>query len=180
VLKDFNISSFKKMKPPADNTYDAMQEIKELKKIPLNKKFVKDHDSIEGAFKKTAKEQDVKDYDKNIAAKLINNSAPVILELKKHFNRPRPKVSAKKMNIQIKDIEMDSMKTASYPSGHSAQGVLIGKVLGDKYPKAKSAFAKTAKNISYSRQVARAHYKSDSVMGEKLGDSMYQHIKNKI
>jgi len=168
------------MKPPADNTYDAMQEIKELKKIPLNKKFVKDHDSIEGAFKKTAKEQDVKDYDKNIAAKLINNSAPVILELKKHFNRPRPKVSAKKMNIQIKDIEMDSMKTASYPSGHSAQGVLIGKVLGDKYPKAKSAFAKTAKNISYSRQVARAHYKSDSVMGEKLGDSMYQHIKNKI
>tara|TARA_R100001377_G_C3178541_1_gene105714 strand:+ start:65 stop:607 length:543 start_codon:yes stop_codon:yes gene_type:complete len=180
VLKDFNISSFKKIKPPADNTYDAMQEIKELKKIPLNKKFVKDHDSIEGAFKKTAKEQDVKDYDKNIAAKLINNSAPVILELKKHFNRPRPKVSAKKMNIQIKDIEMDSMKTASYPSGHSAQGVLIGKVLGDKYPKAKSAFAKTAKNISYSRQVARAHYKSDSVMGEKLGDSMYQHIKNKI
>ncbi len=180
MLKDFNISSFKKIKPPADNTYDAMQEIKELKKIPLNKKFVKDHDSIEGAFKKTAKEQDVKDYDKNIAAKLINNSAPVILELKKHFNRPRPKVSAKKMNIQIKDIEMDSMKTASYPSGHSAQGVLIGKVLGDKYPKAKSAFAKTAKNISYSRQVARAHYKSDSVMGEKLGDSMYQHIKNKI
>jgi len=75
---------------------------------------------------------------------------------------------------------MASMKTPSYPSGHSVQGILIAKVLGDKHPKAKSAFAKTGENISYSRRVARAHYKSDSKMGEKLGNSMYKHIKNKI
>ena len=56
---------------------------------------------------------------------------------------------------------------------------LIGKMLGDKHPKAKSAFAKTGENISYSRRVARAHYKSDSKMGEQLGNSMYKHIKNK-
>ncbi len=177
MFKDFDISSFKKMKPPGDNTFDTSQEIKALTKIPLKKEFVKKHDNIEAAFKKTAEEQDIKDYDKKIAAKLIKESAPVILELKKHFNRPRPKVLAKKMNIKIKDIEMESMKTPSYPSGHSAQGILIAKVLGDKYPKAKSAFAKTGKNISYSRNVARAHYKSDSKMGEELGNSMYKHIK---
>jgi len=179
MFKNFSLSSFKKMKPPAENTFNAMQEVKELNKIPLNKKFVKDYDNIEAAFKKVAKEQNVEDYDKNVAAKLIKDSAPVILELKKYFNRPRPKVSAKKMNVKMKDIEMDSMKTASYPSGHSVQGVLIGKVLGDKYPKAKSAFNKTAEKISYSRRVAHAHYKSDSKMGEKLGNSMYKHIKNK-
>ena len=163
------------MKPPADNTYDAMQEVKELKKIPLNKKFVKDYDNIEGAFKKTAKEQGVENYDKNIAAKLIKDSAPVILELKKHFNRPRPK----ELDKNLPNYEMSSMKTKSYPSGHSVQGTLIAKVLGDKYPKAKSAFVKTGENISYSRRVARAHYKSDSKMGEQLGNSMYKHIKNK-
>ena len=179
MLKDFNISSFKKMKPPSDNSFDTSQEIKALKKIPLNKKFVKDYDNIEKAFAKTAKDQGV-DYDKKIAGKLITASAPIILKLKKYFDRPRPKKLAKKMNIKIKDIEMESMKTASYPSGHTAQGVLIAKVLGDKYPKAKSAFAKTGENISYSRNVARAHYKSDSKMGEKLGNSMYKHIKNKI
>ena len=81
------------------------------------------------------------------------------------------------MNVKMKDIEMASMKTASYPSGHSAQGVLIAEVLSDKYPKAKSAFVKTAKNISYSRQVAHAHYKSDSDMGEKLGKQMYNYTK---
>ena len=41
------------------------------------------------SFKKTAEEQCIKDYDKNIAAKLIKESAPVILELKKHHNRKK-------------------------------------------------------------------------------------------
>ena len=176
MFKDFDISSFKKMKPPGDNTFDTMQELKELESIPLDKKFVKENDDIEAAFKKTAKQNNVKDYDTSIAANLIKSSAPIILDVKKHFNRPRPKVVAKKMNINMKDIEMKSMKTPSYPSGHSVQGILIAKVLGDKYPKAKSAFAKTGKNISYSRRVAHAHYKSDSKMGEKLGNSMYKHI----
>ena len=180
MFKDFNISSFKKMKPPGDNTFDTSQEIKALVKIPLRKDFVKKYDDIEAAFKKTAKDNNVENYDKTIPAKLIKESAPIILELKKHFNRPRPKVLAKKMNIKMSDYEMSSMKTPSYPSGHSVQGILIAKVLGDKYPKAKSAFAKTGKNISYSRRVAHAHYKSDSKMGEKLGNSMYKHIKNKI
>ena len=179
MFKNFNTSSFKKQKPPSDSSFDTAQEIKALKKIPLKKEFVKKFDNIEAAFKKTAEEQDIKDYDKKIATKLIKESAPIILELKKHFNRPRPKVLAKKMNIKLDDYEMESMKTPSYPSGHSVQGVLIAKVLGNKYPKAKSAFSKTGKNISYSRRVAHAHYKSDSKMGEKLGNSMYNHIKNK-
>jgi hypothetical protein len=180
MFKDFDISSFKKMKPPGDNTFDTMQEIKALKKIPVRKTFVKEFDNQESAFKKTAEREGIKDYDSSIAKKLIDKSAPVILKLKKHFNRPRPKVLAKKMNIKMKDIEMASMKTPSYPSGHSTQGMLIGLVLSDKHPKSKSAFMKTANNISDSRNIAHAHYKSDSDMGKKLGKSMYNHIKNKI
>ena len=180
MFKDFDISSFKKMKPPGNNTFDTMQELKELESIPLNKKFVKDNDDIEATFKKVAKDNKIKDYDPKIAAKLIKDSAPIIIELKKHFNRPRPKVVAKKMNINMKDVEMNSMKTPSYPSGHSVQGMLIANVLADKHPKAKAAFKKAGENISYSRRVAHAHYKSDSKMGEKLGNSMYKHVKNKI
>tara|TARA_B100001059_G_scaffold26843_1_gene21562 strand:- start:39 stop:569 length:531 start_codon:yes stop_codon:yes gene_type:complete len=175
VLKDFDTGPFKKMKPPSNNGYTTHTELNELKKIPLNKSFVKKFDNIETAFAKTAKDNKVQGYDKKVAAKLIKDSAPVILELKKHFNRPRPKELDKK----LPNYEMSSMKTPSYPSGHSVQGVLIAKVLGDKYPKAKSAFSKTGENISYSRRVARAHYKSDSKMGEQLGKSMYKHIKNK-
>ena len=41
MLKKFNISKFKKQKPPSDHSFDTDQEIKELKKIPLKKDFVK-------------------------------------------------------------------------------------------------------------------------------------------
>ena len=163
MFKDFDISSFKKMKPPSDNSFDTDQEIKSLKKIPLRKEFVKKYDNIEAAFKKTADEQGIKDYDKKIAAKLIKESAPVILELKKYHNRKRPY----ELDKSLSAVKMKSMNTPSYPSGHSAQG---------KYGKGK-AFMQTAKNISDSRNIAHAHYKSDSVNGTKLGKQLYKHIK---
>ena len=176
MFKDFDIKPFKKKKPPVDSGYTTRTEMNELKKIPLKKAFVKKYDNIEAAFKKTAEEQGVEDYDKNIAAKLIKDSAPVILELKKYHNRPRPYELDKKLTA----FKMKSMETPSYPSGHSVQGVLIGKVLSDKYPKSRKGVMATAKNISYSRRVARAHYKSDSKMGEKLGNKMYNYIKKDI
>ena len=174
MFKNFDIKPFKKKKPPSDNSFDTAQEIKALKKIPLRKDFVKKYDNIEAAFKKTAEEQGVKDYDKSIAKKLIKESAPVILELKKYHNRKRPY----ELDKNLKAIVLKSMKTPSYPSGHSVQGMLIGNVLKMKY--GKSAFMQTAKNISYSRRVARAHYKSDSNEGDNIGNSMFKHIKNKI
>ena len=175
MFKDFDISSFKKRKPPVDSGYTTRTEINELKKIPLNKSFVKKYDDIEAAFKKTAQEQGVEDYDKSIAKKLIKESAPVILKLKKYHNRKRPYELDKNLN----PIVLKSIQTPSYPSGHSVQGTLIAKVLGKKYPKAKSAFVKTGKNISYSRRVARAHYKSDSTEGENIGNKMEIYITNK-
>ncbi len=174
MLKYFNVSSFKKSKPPSDNSFDTAQEIKALKKIPLKKDYVKKYDNIEAAFKKTAEEQGVEDYDEQVVAKLVKDSVPIILELKKHYNRPRPY----ELDKSLAHFKMKSMETPSYPSGHSVQGMLIGNVLKMKY--GKSAFMQTAKNISYSRRVARAHYKSDSKMGEKLGNSMFNFIKDKI
>ena len=173
MFKDFDIKPFKKRKPPVDSGYTTRTEINELKKIPLKKDFVKKFDNIESAFAKTAKEQGVEDYDKSIAKKLIKESAPVILKLKKYHNRPRPY----ELDKSLAHFKMKSMETPSYPSGHSVQGMLIGSVLKMKY--GKSAFMQTAKNISYSRRVARAHYKSDSTEGENIGNSMFNFIKNK-
>ena len=172
MFTDFDIKPFKKKKPPNDNSFDTAQEIKALKKIPLRKDFVKKYDNIEAAFKKTADEQGIKDYDKSIAKKLIKESAPVILELKKYHNRPRPY----ELDKTLSSVKMDSMNTPSYPSGHSAQGMLIALVLKDKYGKG-SAFMQTAKNISDSRNMAHAHYLSDSKNGTELGKKLYKHIK---
>ena len=180
MFKNFNIDKFKKMKPPSDNSFTTMQEVKDLNKIPLNKQNVKKFDNIEKTFADVATKNNITNYDARLVADLIEKSAPIVKKLKKHFNRPRPKVIANNLSISMKHYEMDSMKTPSYPSGHSTQGILIGNVLADKHPKAAKQFIKAGKDISDSRRVAKAHYKSDSIMGEKLGKEMYNHIKNKV
>ena len=180
MFKNFNTNKFKNMKPPSDNSFTTMQEVKSLNTIPMNMSIVKKYDNIEKTFADIASANRVSGYDNKLVGDLIKKSAPIITKLKKHFNRPRPKVIARKLGINMQDYEMSSMKTPSYPSGHSTQGILIGKVLASKHPKAAKQFIKAGKNISDSRRVAKAHYKSDSIMGEKLGEAMYQHIKNKV
>ena len=172
MFDNFNIGPFKKAKPPSDHSFDTAQEIKNLKKTPLRKDLAKKYDDIESAFKKTAEENNVKDYDEKIASNLIKKSAPIILKLKNYHNRPRPYDLDKNLSA----FKMKSMNTPSYPSGHSAQGYLIGSVLKKKYGKG-SAFMKTAKNISDSRISARAHYPSDSKLGKDLGIKLSEEIE---
>ena len=176
LFKDFDTKPFKKRKPPSDNSFDTDQELKQLAKTPINKKFIEDKDDVEATFKKTAKDAGI-EYPSALVKKLMDDSTGPILKLKKHFNRPRPHVLAKKKNMKLEHIELKSMKTPSYPSGHSAQGALIGEALADMYPKAAKKFRKAGKDISDSRNSARAHYKSDSKFGIDLGKEMYKHYK---
>ena len=173
MLKDFNIQKYLDKKPPSNNSTTTKGEITALTKIPIREKFIKEKDDVKKSFSKIVKEEE-------LVQRLINASAPIIMKIKKHHNRPRPKVIAKKLNTKMEDMEMASMKTPSYPSGHSAQGYLIGMTLANKYPQKRDKLMKTARDISYSRRVARAHYLSDSRFGEEIGKDMYNHIKNKI
>ena len=173
MLKDFSIKKYLNKKPPSDNSNTTKQEILELTKIPIRENFVKEMDD----GKKVMENIVGKDP---LIGKLINESRPIIMKIKEHHNRPRPKVLAKKMGIKMQDVELKSMKTPSYPSGHSTQAYLMSLALSDKYPNKKNKLMKAARDISYSRRVAHAHYKSDSLFGEQIGKDMYNHIKNKI
>jgi hypothetical protein len=176
MFEDFDITKYYKKNPPANGSFTTMQEIKELKKIPINKKFIKDKDNTLETFKKAGEKVGV-DVPQGLIDKLIKESAPVIMDIKEFFNRPRPKDLAIKLGIKLPNVELDSMKTPSYPSGHSTQAYLIAHVLGNMYPKYKDIFIKTANDISYSRNIARCHYRSDSKFGKLLGREMYNHLK---
>ena len=177
MFKGFDIKKYLDKKPPSNGSFTTTQEIKELNRIPINERFVKEKDDVKGSFLKLAKKKGLEVSGEAID-EVINESSKVILKIKKHHNRPRPKALAKKNNIKFDDKELDSMKTPSYPSGHSAQGILIAKLLADKFPKHAKDFMKVGKDISYSRNVAHAHYKSDSKFGEQLGKDMFDHLKS--
>ena len=172
-LKDFDYSKYKKIKPHKDNSLETFKEIKDIDKLRSDESFVKDNDNLIKAYKPIVGE------DKQVK-NLVDESQPIILKLKKYFNRPRPKELAKNFGVKLKDIELDSMKTPSYPSGHSTQGYLISEMLKDKYPEKSKELDQKAKDISDSRNIARAHYKSDSEIGKKLGLDMAKHLKGNV
>jgi len=173
LLKGFPIQKYLDKKPPSDNSTTTKGEVQELTKLPIREKFIKEKDNIKKSFEGIVGKEP-------LIQKLINESAPIVMKIKKHHDRPRPKVIAKKIKTNMKDMEMASMKTPSYPSGHSVQGILIANVLADKHPNKRDKLKKMGRDISYSRRSARAHYKSDSLFGEQIGKDMYNYIKDKI
>jgi hypothetical protein len=179
LLKDFNYNRFKEIPFPTNNSMQTYSELLFLRDLPQDEEFVKVNDDIEGVFKKVCKDHNI-EYPENLVNELFFASLGIILDLKYHYNRPRPSQLAKEYGINIGGIQMESMKTPAYPSGHSTQGFLIGKILQTKLPIKTDAFLQAAHRISYSRNIARAHYLSDSKMGEVLGSEMYQYLKDRI
>ena len=177
LFKDFNMSKYFHKKPPKNTSMKTLQELYYLRDLPEDKKFVEKHDDVEGVFKEVCEEHGIK-YPKELVKELIKSCS--MLELKYHFNRPRPYQLAKYYGIKLGENILESMKTPSYPSGHSAQGTLIGKVLQTKLPINTNAFIEAGKRISYSRNIGGAHYPSDSEMGENIGHRMYEYIIHKI
>lgn len=172
MFEDFELNKYMNKPPPSDSSFETMQEIKELSKIPINKKFVIDNDDMMKVFEKIVGRDD-------LIPLLLNSSREPLLKIKNHHKRPRPKEIAHTFDVKLDYKYLPSMDTPSYPSGHSAQGVLVANVLGDKYPRLKNRLQKTARLISYSRNVAHEHYKSDSTFGIEIGNDMYNHFKNK-
>lgn len=179
LLKDFNYSKYKVKNPPKNASIKTYSELTYLRDLPEDIDYVKTHDGIEEVFRKVCRDYNV-EYPEKLVNELLKSSAGVILDLKYHYNRPRPKQLAKEYEMNIGGIELESMSSPSYPSGHSTQGFLIGKILQTKLPITTDAFLQASQRISYSRNVARAHYPSDSRMGEELGTAMFKYLRERI
>jgi len=179
LFKDFNYSKYKVKNPPKNNSMVVYNELQFLKDLPEDDGYVVEHDDGEKVFEQVCKENNV-EYPKELVENLIKSASGIILDLKYHYNRPRPFQLASHYNIKLGEKVLESMKSPSYPSGHSIQGILIGKVLQTKLPINTDAFLEAGKRISYSRNLGRAHYPSDSKLGEDIGDAMFRHIRDKI
>ena len=174
-FKNFDLSKLKRQKPPRDSSLETFREIKELSKIKDNPKFVEDNDDMMKVFGNFAIKNNYKFPEKIVKDMALDAYDNVIKKLKFHFNRPRPKELAKEYGIKLNDIELKSMKTPAYPSGHSAQGRLVANYLNDLNNT--NRFTVLGENISDSRNIAKAHYKSDSKKGKELGLEMASFIK---
>ena len=112
---------------------------------------------------------------------LMEQTQPILLALKGFYNRPRPSVLAAKLGLSMTFFPLKTSKTPSYPSGHATQGHLVSLLVADELPlEHRRNVLKIGKRIGESRQIAGAHYPSDTVFGIELGDEFYRLSKTSV
>ena len=160
--------------PPANSSKLTEHELRVLSGLPEDEQYILRYDDIFQAFKSYYEEIGADFPSKKVEAGIVE-TAPVILKLKYLYDRPRPAQLAPIYKINLgKVYELSSMLTPSYPSGHSTQGYYIASsLINDGGPQ---SLMKVAQNISRSRNIARAHYSSDSAAGRDLANIL---LKNK-
>ena len=162
--------------PPENSSAITLDEVRYLQAMKVNKKFVEKHDDITKVFKETLTELELP-YIKEEIHSLLKESGKFVMELKYKYNRPRPWQVAEFYGISLNGVDMKSMKTPSYPSGHAVQGYLIGIHYGNKHPEYAKAFKQLGEDIAHSRMIAKAHYPSDKTFGKKVAEYLYTLLK---
>jgi hypothetical protein len=107
--------------------------------------------------------------------KIMEQTDPLLMLLKNHFNRPRPYQLAPYYNIQLKfQIPVDAFHPA-YPSGHGLDAFVIEHVLNSIKPDQRHEINKFCNDMAYSRFVAGVHYPSDNKISKILADTLFSH-----
>ena len=132
TIWDENLTIPKKL-PPENDSKVTLKELKYLDKIEPNIDEVKGGDDVKENFLPLIEKHGV-NVSKRRLSKIIKESTKFIMELKYHYNRPRPYQVAEFYNMDLNGTTLDSMKTPSYPSGHAVQGYMIGEYLAKVDP----------------------------------------------
>ncbi len=174
-LEGFPIDKFKNMPPPENESTETEEEIDYLDSIPVEKGFVSSADDIDGHFKKFLKSKGL-EFPEEELKEVLKGVKSIILQLKYHYNRPRPNQIADVKNLKLDSEHLKSAGTPSYPSGHATQGTFIGRYLADLYPEYEKELRQIGEDIAFSRNMAKVHYPSDSEFGKMLGNDLYEFL----
>ena len=173
LFEDISIS----LQPfPENSSKKTLEEVKYLADIEEDREFVKEHDKVSKVFGKLHEELGL-EFNKDEAKKYNRESAKHIMELKYKYQRPRPHQIADFYGINLNGVDLDSMRTPSYPSGHATQGYLLGMIYSERYPQHRKEFMKLGEDIAESRIIGKAHYPSDKKAGIELAEKLFENRK---
>ena len=173
LFEDISIS----LQPFPENTSKkTLEEVKYLSEIEEDVDYVRENDKVKESFGKLHEELGL-EYNEDEAGKYLKESSKYIMELKYKFQRPRPHQIADFYGINLNGVDLDSMKTPSYPSGHATQGYLLGMIYSERYPQHRKEFMKLGEDIAESRIIGKAHFPSDKKAGIELAEKLFENRK---
>ena len=101
---------------------------------------------------------------------MVKQAVPTIRHFKNKFNRKRPFEIDGNLDV----LGSKTNKTRSYPSGHSAQGMVVALYASSKFPEHRDKFMEAAKEVGMGRVKAGFHFLSDHIAGQMLGSKMFE------
>lgn len=154
---------------PKNSSKGAREELNELvdnvndiKSQPETLERYMSYDvSITKTFAQVIIEQNLGEKGIDLVDKLLDDTLPLLVKLKFHFQRPRPYQLAEHYKLNLFPFESRTADSPSYPSGHALQARLICSVLGNHFPEKYQFFESLSKDIEYSRVYLGVHYPSD-------------------
>ena len=127
-------------------------------------------EDIFNAFELTLKRLNIP-YDQEYLDYIYEMSEDIgalIIQLKSHYQRPRPFQLALYTNQNLHPYDSVSAQSPSYPSGHAVQALFILNVIAFHYEEKKEELMKLAKQIAESRVILGLHYPSDNKFGFEI------------
>lgn len=105
---------------------------------------------------------------------------PVIFNLKMQFDRPRPYQLGALLDVPVNHIITSTHHTAAYPSGHTAFGAMMARILSYTRPEKSMKFYDVQNEIADARVSQGVHYPSDNMASIILVESIWKFFKNNV
>lgn len=125
------------------------------------------HAVFESEFKKIG----VK-YEGEYLEKVQQKLGSLIMQLKNHYNRPRPYQFALYTAQDLHPFPTRSGHSPAYPSGHACQAHFLMALVAFKNPKKTKPLLDLAKKIADTRLAMGVHYPSDNLFGERIAKAL--------
>ena len=162
-----------KLPPP---TFDLKEEAEKVKKImenrtPEDEESIRLHDESAAYAVHRYVEEHGLEFKEDELNEIIIQCKPTIKYFKEKFNVPRPHEVHKDIDA-IGRMDSTTNKTASYPSGHACQGMLVALYAAQKYPQHRDNLIKAGKESGLGRIKAGFHYIPDYIVGNLLAEKL--------
>jgi len=118
----------------------------------------------------TFQEKDI-DVEK-LSTDILKDIAPLLLKLKYHFQRPRPRQVAQYYKLKLFPYQSFSADTPSYPSGHTLEAYVILNVIANKFPNEYQFCKEMINDIAYSRIYLGLHFATDIDFAKFVGQEI--------
>ena len=175
--------------PPLNSSSETLQELK-IVQAASNKaiksggivvqKILDVDKNMDGLFLKAAEVKHFTSYEKQIMETFYQHLHPVIINLKNKYDRPRPYQLGSLLDVPVKHITTSTHHTAAFPSGHTAYGAMMARILSYTRPEKSMKFYDVQNEIADARVSQGVHYPSDNMASIILVETIWKFFKNNV